>query len=80
MSSRPEEIYTITITANKALLNSAAQAAIPDMIRSLSEQLRAKAAFVSPEALRMEAVVGSFDGLGNYREEPLPMREEVTHE
>lgn len=74
------EIYTITITANKSLLNDVAMAIIPDIIRSLAEQLRAKTAFVSPEAIKVGATAGSFDRLGNYHEELLQLREEVTRE
>lgn len=74
------EIHTLTIWVDNNLLSDAAKAVVPDLIRSLIEQLRAKAGFVSTDAIRIEAVTGSFNVTGDFLEEFILLREEVTHE
>lgn len=72
-------IHVFEIEVDENLINDAAKAVVPGIIREAARQVRARCGFVSPQALRMEYTVGGIGGSGEWKEHRIDLNE-VTHE
>lgn len=71
--------YTIEIICNDALMTDAAKAVIPDLIRQMAQQLRARCGFIGDNALQVSATVGSFGSTLEWSQEEIKLEDEETH-
>lgn len=72
-------VHVFEIEVDDRLLNDAAKAVLPGIVKEAARQVRARCGFVSAEAMRMEYVIGGIDHAGQWKEETIDLNE-ATHE